>query len=210
MDDEQIYAGCTRLRLATAEWLETLGPPELDAPSLCSDWTVREVAGHLLAGLTAKPRDLLTEVVRQGFRVNRANAALARRVAAQPLDRLVGQLREHAGRRVKVPVVGARAPLIDLLVHGGDMRLPLGAAMPAEPELTVAILDDLTAGHPGLVPRSRLPGLRFVATDLDRTWREGAAVEGTVNDLLMAVSGRPFVLDRLTGAGVPVLAGRLS
>lgn len=209
MDDEEIYAGCTRVRLATADWLETLEPAQLDAPSLCSEWTVREVAGHLLAGLSARPRDLLREVVRQGFRVNRANAALARQTAAQPLDQLVGQLRGHAARRVKVPVVGARAPLIDLLVHGGDMRLPLGVAMPAEPELTVAILDHLSTGHPGLVPRSRLQGLGLVATDVDRTWRDGAAVEGTLNDLLMAVSGRPFVLDRLGGPGTPVLARRI-
>lgn len=210
MDDEEIYAGCTRLRLATADWLEALEPPRLDSPSLCSEWTVREVAGHLLAGLLAKPRELLTEVVRQGFRVNRANTALARRYAGQPAERLAAGLRGHADRRLKVPVVGVLGPLLDLLVHGGDMRLPLGMEMPVEPQLTGDAMDYLSSGAPGLVPRTRLRGLRLVATDVDRSWREGAAVEGTLNDLLMATTGRSFVLDRLTGPGVPALAERLA
>lgn len=90
------------------------------------------------------------------------------------------------------------------------MRLPIGELMPAEPEVTIAALDQLTAGMPGLVPRRRLRGLSLVTTDAGRSWRDGTPVEGSLNDLLMAVAGRPFVLDRLAGPGVPVLAQRLS
>lgn len=209
MDDDDIFAGCARLRRQTAGWLESLTPDQMDAPSLCAAWTVREVAGHLLAGLQARPRELLAEVVRARFRVDRANAELARRHARQPVDRLVAGFREGADRRLKVPVVGARGPLFDLLVHGGDMRLPLGGSMPDEPELTIEAMNHLTAGFPGLVPRGRLEGLRLTATDVDHSWRDGSVVQGTLNDLVMAVCGRPFVVDRLTGPGAPVLAGRL-
>jgi hypothetical protein len=53
-------------------------------------------------------------------------------------------------------------------------------------------------------------GLRLVATDLDRAWGAGDPLEGRGVDLLMAACGRTALLPALTGAGVPVLAGRLT
>jgi uncharacterized protein (TIGR03083 family) len=206
---EQIYAGCTRLRLELVDWLGTLSAAQLDTPSLCSEWTVREVAGHLVVSLEGSPRQFVVEILRRGFSIDRANAALASRAAAQPFETLLTRFRDSAGKRLKVPVVGVHGPLIDLLVHGGDMRLPLGLPMPAEADLAVEAMDYLAKGTPGLVPKSRLAGLQLVSVDLDRSWREGAPVEGELNDLLMAVCGRRAVLKRLDGPGAKLLAERI-
>jgi len=209
LQDEQVYAGCTRLRLELTDWLGTLSASQLDTHSLCSEWTVREVVGHLVVSLEGSPRQFVVEILRRGFSIDRANAALASRAAAQPVETLLTRFRDSAGKRLKVPMVGVHGPLIDLLVHGGDMRLPLRLPMPAEPDLAVEAMDYLAKGTPGLVPKSRLAGLQLVSVDVDRSWREGAPVEGELNDLLMAVCGRRAVLKRLDGPGAKLLAERI-
>lgn len=209
MNDEEIYAGCTSLRLEMVDWLATLSTEEWETRSLCSDWTVREVVGHLVAGLDVPTSALVVELIRQRLRVNRANSEVARRAATRPIEVLLAQLRQNAGRRLRVPVVGVYGPLVDLLVHGGDMRLPLGHHMPSRPDLTVAALDRLVRGFPGLVPRGRLHNLSLVATDTPRTWGHGVTVEGDLNSLLMAVTGRRTSLQQISGPGAKVLAQRL-
>jgi hypothetical protein len=91
------------------------------------------------------------------------------------------------------------------------MRVPLGlphAPDPADVALALEFIDGRAPGR--LRPEGALRGLRLVATDLDRTWGDGDALEGRGIDLLMAACGRTALLPALTGAGVPVLAGRLT
>jgi uncharacterized protein (TIGR03083 family) len=209
VDDAAIFAACARLRRELADWLPTLTDAQLATPSLCAGWTVREVAGHLIEALTGRLRTLLVRTVRCRFDLHRANAELARECAAQPLPALVAALREHADKQLKQPGVGAHGPLTDLLVHDGDMRIPLGLPMTPDPALVAEALDFLAPGAAGFTPRRRLAGLRLVATDLDRSWGTGAAVIGTGADLMMAACGRRAVLPHLTGPGAPVLAARI-
>lgn len=61
----------------------------------------------------------------------------------------------------------------------------------------------------GFVPRSRLRGLRLVATDLDWSWGDGQEIWGRGIDLLMAACGRTAVLPQLDGPGRALLAARL-
>ena len=57
---EQVYAGCTRLRLELADCLGTLSASQLDTPSLCSESTDREVAGHLAVSFEGSPQPFET------------------------------------------------------------------------------------------------------------------------------------------------------
>jgi hypothetical protein len=136
---------------------------------------------------------------------------VARRAAGRPASDLVAELRRRAGSRTAPPVTGPRAPLTDVLVHAGDIRLPLG--LPHEPAAdgVRAALDFVTTGRPvGFMPRGRLAGLRLVAEDLDRSWGEGEEVGGRGIDLLMAACGRPAALERLHGPGADLLTRRLA
>ena len=91
------------------------------------------------------------------------------------------------------------------------MRVPLGLPHTPDPADVAPALEFITTGRPvGFVPRGALRGLRLVATDLDRAWGDGDPLEGRAIDLLMAACGRTALLPALTGAGVPVLAGRLT
>ena len=49
-------------RLAFADLLDTLTPEQWDTPSLCGDWTVAEVATHMLVGPTGSLRSFTTAV----------------------------------------------------------------------------------------------------------------------------------------------------
>lgn len=121
----------------------------------------------------------------------------------------VSLLRERANSRFTPPLTGPRAPLTDVLVHEGDMRVALG--LPHNPEApAVRISLDVTTGRPvGFVPRGRLRGLRLTATDLDWSWGNGVEAVGRGIDLLMAACGRSAVLSQLHGPGRELLAGRL-
>jgi hypothetical protein len=46
--------------------------------------------------------------------------------------------------------------------------------------------------------------------DINWSWGSGPEVTGTAEAILMAVAGRPAALADLSGAGFPVLAGRVT
>jgi uncharacterized protein (TIGR03083 family) len=208
---DQVHAAAAAERRDLADLLERLDDAQWSTPSLCAGWDVRTVAGHLVSALSPSPWALVGAVLRSGGRPHLANDALARRAARESPARIVALLRERADRRITPPVVGARGPLTDVLVHAGDIRLPLGlphspAGDHVRPALTFA-----AAGRPiGFVPRGLLAGLRLVADDLDQAWGSGTPVTGAGMDLLMAACGRTAVLPRLHGPGLPVLRERLA
>lgn len=197
-------------RRRMADLVDTLTPSQLDTPSLCGRWSVRDVVGHLVAAVAAPRAWLVPTLVRSGFSVHRANATLARRMARRTPSELAAALREHAGSRFTPPVVGHLGPLTDLQVHGQDIRRPLGLPHALRPERMAMSLDFLVGGHAvGFVPRRRVTGLRFEATDIGWRWGAGPAVRGEAEAMMLALTGRPVVLPELDGDGVPILRERL-
>lgn len=149
-------------------------------------------------------------MARSAGNLHRANDALARAQARLPVADTVQALRSGADSRFAPPVVGARGPLTDVLVHAGDMRLPLGLPHAAAASHVRIALRFVTEGRPiGFVPRGRLKGLHLAADDLGWSWGYGAQLTGRGIDLLMAACGRVSVLDRLAGPGAPILRRRL-
>ena len=194
-------------RRRTADLIDSLTPAQLDTPSLCQAWTVREVAGHLVSPLVSTPWRLLPVLVGAGFRPHVANARLARRVARRPPAELAAALREHADHRFRLPVVGWPGQLTGLQVHGQDIRRPLGLPADLDPERLRISLDFLTGGRAvGFVDRRRVAGLRVEATDLGWSAGDGPVVRGTGAALLLALTGRRVALADLTGDGVARLA----
>ncbi|HEU0101633.1 MAG TPA: maleylpyruvate isomerase family mycothiol-dependent enzyme [Mycobacteriales bacterium] len=203
MDADTVFAASAAGRRALADLLDTLDEGQLATPSLCGLWDVRTVAAHLCAAVTPSPVGFVLALLKSGGRPHRANDAYARTVAQRPFPELVQQLRQHAGSRFSPPVVGPRGPLTDVLVHTGDITVPLGLAYdPPAGHVRIA-LDFVTAGRPiGFVPRGRLAGLELVADDLGWSWGSGPRVSGRGVDLLMAACGRSALVPALTGPGV--------
>lgn len=103
-----------------ADLLSGLTREQLATPSLCAQWTVHDVAAHLVVPLeVGLPRFALTVLACRGD-VDRAVVHLTARQARRPVDELVEVLRRRAGSRSTPPGAGPEAPLTDLLVHGCD------------------------------------------------------------------------------------------
>ncbi|WP_430784109.1 maleylpyruvate isomerase family mycothiol-dependent enzyme [Actinoplanes sp. G11-F43] len=197
-------------RRRMADLVETLDPGQLAAPSLCDAWTVKEVVGHLVAAVAASNMAALGLLVRSGFNIHKANARLAVRTAARPAGELAALLREHAENPFRPPVVGYPGQLTDLLVHGQDIRRPLGIPDDLDPDRVRVSLDFLVGGRAvGFTPKDRPAGLRFEATDMDWSWGAGPLVSGTGEALMLALCGRPVTLPELSGDGIGELQNRV-
>jgi uncharacterized protein (TIGR03083 family) len=120
-------------------------------------------------------------------------------------------LRSKAGSRFTPPGSGPEAPLTDLVVHGLDVRRPLGLPreIPAE-RLRTALAFAVASPVGGAATKRALGGLRFEAEDLDWSSGSGPVVRGPADELLLAVTGRTTALDSLGGDGLPLLRSRLA
>ena len=198
-------------RIRLADRLDTLGPGDWEAPSLCRGWTVHVVAAHLNSGWEASLSTVLVESVRARS-LDRGLDRLARRLATS-LDpaACVAGLRDHAEARFTPPGSGPEAPLTDVIVHGADMLFPSGRSVDVDPVALATSLGFVTGGRAkGFVPKGRIDGLVFEATDLDfRAGPGRSVVRGPGLALCGALCGRRAFLDQLSGEGLEVLDSRL-
>jgi uncharacterized protein (TIGR03083 family) len=210
VDNQFVFAAVAGQRRRFADLIDSLDDAQLATPSLCQGWDVKTVAAHVVSTVSDGMPGFLQMAVRRGG-LSRGIDTLARRRAQASTADIVGDLREHADRPISSPVFGPRGPLADILVHTGDVSIPLG--LPFEPDLqhAVSAMDFLTGGWPiGFVPLGRLRGIRLSANDIDRSWGTGAEISGPVAALLMSVCGRTASWDALDGPGMTLLGSRLS
>lgn len=196
-------------RRALADDLTGLPADRQRTPSLCARWTVHDVLAHLTMPMEVSLPAFAVAMVVAGGNYDRANERLTRRLARRPFAENVDVLRRGADVRFTPPGAGPEAPLTDALVHALDIRRPLGLRRQVPEGSMRTALAHLMTAPSGVVPRGVLRGLRFEATDLDRTYGEGPVVRGSGDDLLLACTGRAVGLETLTGDGVEVLRGRL-
>jgi uncharacterized protein (TIGR03083 family) len=210
VDRERVFAATAAERRRLADLIDDLDDAQLATPSLCAGWDVKTVAAHLVSTLTDGLPGILRRAARRGGTA-RAIDELARRQAERPAAEIAAELRRLADKRWSPPPHGPRDPLADVLVHGGDIRVPLGLAFEPNPALAAVALDFLTGPWPiGMMPRGRLRGISLHDTASDRVWRKGAEIRGPAGVLMMAAVGRTAFLDQLGGPGLPVLRQRLS
>ena len=192
-----------------ADFFDGLDEDQLQTPSLCDAWTVREVLGHLVMPLTGTVRGFLLQVVRARGSLNRASEAVAGELSRRPVRELTSLLRNNADLHGKAPGVGPMGQMADGCVHLRDCARPLGLRDDVSLDDWRMVLDWLPSGVPGLVPRRRLDGIRLVATDQEWSNGTGREVTGPSEALAMAVTGRTVALNDLHGSGVDLLRQRL-
>ena len=208
-----IFAEIAAERRVLADLLSGLTPQQRATQSLCSEWTVQDVAGHLIVPLEVSlPRFAVAMLAARGS-FDRANKQLARKQAQRPFEEIVDVLRSKADHRFTPPGAGPEAPLTDVLVHGLDICWPLDldreVPVPAQRWSTALTFLTTRAAH-GLVVKGGMDGLRFEAQDVDWVHGHGPAVRGTAGALLLALTGRATALDHLEGDGVATLRSRVS
>lgn len=203
MNDDQRWTAIEHHRLAIADLLAGLSAPRWESPSLCPAWRVRDVVAHLtLATVPPSHLQLARQIVRSRGSFDRLNAALAVGRAELPPEELVALLRATAGSRA-VPVVTNRDNLLlDVLVHGQDIAIPLELNLPVPIEPAVAAADRAWSMGWPFRARRRLRGLRLSATDARWAAGTGPEVHGPISALLLLLTGRTTAaLPHLTGPG---------
>jgi len=200
-------------RLALIDLLETFGDAEWSTPSLCSAWRVQEVAAHLAWAPALPVLAGLPGLVRAGFNLNRFIADSAVRWSPRGRPAILEQLRSNAATGVRPFGMPPEAALADAIIHGLDIRRPLGLTHPV-PEDAFRVVADWCAGlgWPAGIPvggsvKRRIAGLRLVATDADWSHGRGDEVRGGREALLLALHGRPVRPGELTGPGASRVIG---
>lgn len=184
-------------------------------PSLCEGWRVVDVAAHLAWAPVLGPGAGVVAMARHGLSVNRMIARSAIGWSDRGREAIVAQLRDNA-RTGATPIgMPAVAGLADAVVHGLDVRRPLG--LPGQvPSAALAPVAAFTLATPwpmnvvvGGSAKRRVAGVRLVATDADWSYGDGPEVRGSAEALLLVLHGRPVAPDELAGPGVAVLAPHL-
>lgn len=193
-------------RRALADLLESLTPEQWRARTLCPAWDVHGMAAHLVVPTEFSTREMVGGMVRARGNPDRLAVAMAARRAELSSVELVERLRAGAASTTAPPIVGLLGPYTDTLVHGEDIRVPLGIADDRSPQRWVPVLDFLMSprARVGFLPSPR-PRLTYAATDLTWTGGAGPRVEAPAAALALALMGRTPRLAELVGPGRDVL-----
>lgn len=208
-DDERQWILVAAERADLADLASTFSPAQWDTPSLCDGWTVRHVFAHVVMGTDPKLRAYLPHLLTSGFNFNKASkrATIALGESQEP-EQLVVQLRGNATSRKRPPGSSIAGVMAEVVVHGQDIRRPLGITRQPPTDRTVLALWSMVRTGLGLGNTKRIAGLRLVATDVDWSYGEGPEVRGPAEALLMATCGRRVALSDLEGPGLEQLRSR--
>ncbi len=194
-------------RQALAADLAGLTPEQWATPSLCPGWTVHDVLAHLVSTAKLTPPAFFVGLIGSGFNFERFTA---KRIAAEGAGGPAATL--EAFRAVETSTSAPPGPrtswLGEVLVHGEDIRRPLGIAH-EYPVASVTAVTEFYAGSNVLIGgKRRVGGVALEATDTEWSHGSGPTVAGPARALMLATAGRKAALDELTGPGVEILRGR--
>jgi uncharacterized protein (TIGR03083 family) len=194
-------------RAALAADLADLTDEQWATPSLCAGLTVREVLAHLTAAASLNPVRWLAGVIRCGFDFDKQVAMrLAEQLGATAAETLE-RFRRVVTNTTKPPLPTV-AMLGESIVHGEDIRRPLGIRRGYPIETVTRVAEYYQGSDLVVLAKGRIRGLRLVANDGPFNAGSGPLVSGTTLALTMAMTGRTTYCDELDGDGVTTLAGR--
>ncbi len=210
--DDEIWAAIDLQRRRTADLLAGLSGEQWEHPSLCEGWRVRDVAAHLTLQQMG-PVEALRSALRHPGGLNHVIRESARERARRPVDELVAGIRSAAGsRRTNVGMTNLET-LIDILVHGQDIAVPLGLELAMPPEAAAVAAERVRStsgtGKARVFRGLPLEGFRLRATDVSWETGEGLEISGPIAALLLLLTGRRAGLDRLAGEGAETLRRQL-
>lgn len=194
-------------REACADLFESLTPEQWSSDTWCKGWTVRDVAGHLIASTEQSPAVFFSRLAKAGFSFNKMVATDAKRYGSGDLSNLAALMRAGALRRSHPPGP-LTAMLGEAVVHGEDIRRPLGVSREIPEETLVTVANFYKGSNLLIGAKRRISGLRLEATDASWTNGDGPEVSGPLVSLVLAMTGRRGAYADLSGGGVATLAAR--
>lgn len=195
-------------RAALIADLETLDPAAWETPSLCAAWSVHDVVAHVVATAKTTRLSFVAGLVAARFDFDADNArGVARERGATPQETLA-RLRAVADR-TSTPPAPFDTRLVEAVLHGEDIRRPLGLTreyplVAVERALRLQVRTSTSMGG----AKQLVAGLRLVDEEAGLSIGDGPQVRGPALSLLLAVSGRAGAMADLDGEGATELATR--
>jgi len=171
------------------EDLQSLNDQQWRAASLCPEWDVQQVLAHLVALTKQTPPKFFAKFAASGFRFER--------MAAKDVAR------ESAGTPAQT--------LAEFTAHVGDSSAPPGPvdSWIGEVATTRQVADFYKNSNLLIGAKSRISGVKMIATDTDWSHGSGAEVRGPILSLVQAMTGRVAAVADLTGDGVGTLRSKM-
>ncbi|MGO1543916.1 MAG: maleylpyruvate isomerase family mycothiol-dependent enzyme [Gulosibacter sp.] len=205
---DELWAAIDDQRLRTADLLDTLREADWAQPSLCSEWTIREVAAHLTMQQMGLWQFLIVFARNPGG-LNTVIRKATKRQARLPKETFAPAIRAMVGSRKHNFGLTARETLTDILVHSQDIAIPLGRELKMDRKAASWAADRVWSyqgkGLAAVFRNFPLQRMRLVATDYDWQVGEGPEIRGPISALLLLLTGRAVALEQLEGEGLPVL-----
>ena len=150
---------------------------------------MREVLAHITASASLNPLRWMAGVIRCRFDFDRQVAMrLAEQLGATPAETLA-RFRHVASSTTKPPLPVV-ALLGEAIVHGEDIRGPLGIRHAYPITTLTRTAEYYGSSNLPVLTKERVTGLRLVATDGPFTVGSGPLVTGSTLALMMAMTGR--------------------
>jgi uncharacterized protein (TIGR03083 family) len=188
--------------------LQALTDEQWATPSLCAEWSVRDVLAHMTATATMTPGRFFGAFVSAGFRFN---AMSAKDVAAERGDSPSDALARFAAQLSATthPPGPVEAMVGEAVVHGEDIRRPLGIARKYSDEALTRAAEFYRGSNLLIGAKRRAQGLTLRASDVDWSAGSGQEVTGPMASIILAITGRRAGLSDLSGDGLQTLTQRV-
>jgi uncharacterized protein (TIGR03083 family) len=194
-------------RKALAADLRGLRSEDWAKPSLCSDWTVRDVLAHITSAAKSSPPAFFGKLIGSGFSFDKVQEqGVAAQRGTTPADTLANF--ESVLTSVKHPPGPTATWLGETIVHSEDIRRTLGIQHKYPTDAVVRVADFFKGSNLLIGSKRRMSGLTLRATDAEWSHGTGPEVSGPILSLVMAMTGRRVAANDLTGEGVTTLRSR--
>lgn len=177
-----------------AEVLDTLTEEQWLAQSLCEEWLVRDVVGHIVWRLGedsgSMVRSSLKKLGRARFSFGNAVAQIGIEVGRAPREELIARLRHIASEKLQGHGRTGLIELTEAVVHAYDITEALGVPLRLSPRSTGAVararVDSVAGGKHTRIARTN--SLR--ATDARWLVGQGEPIDATAGEIVMHLFGR--------------------
>lgn len=212
MDRDTVWQAIDDQRLSLANLLEQLTQSQWQQPSLCAGWTVRDVTAHLTLQQVTLGEALKLIARSPGPMTKTIHDSACHRAATWSTAQMIDAIRGMVGSQRRNFGVTYRDTLIDILVHGQDIAIPVRREHPIPPAVAaVAATRAWTTRWPRpILPHKRFAGYRLTATDTDWSVGEGEELRGPISAILLVIVGRSVALAQLSGAATSDIAARFA
>ncbi len=204
-----VGATVRREREALAADLANIDETAWATPSLCSEWTVRDVLAHMTALARMTPPMFFQKLLKSGFNPSKLQANDVVVEKGDSVDETLSRFRSVTYGKNRLRAVPEKTTLGETLLHAEDIRKPLGIDHNYPLDAVVIVADAYKGSNLVAGTKRRIAGLSLQATDIGWRTGSGPVVSGPMLSLLLAMAGRLSAAEGdLEGDGVEALRSR--